>query len=311
MIVVTGSLAFDLILDFPGNFSEHILPEKLHTLNVSFLVEKMQKGFGGTAGNISYNLAMLGIKVGILGLVGSDFETYRDFLQKNNVNTNYIRQVPNFFTSTAVGITDGKDNQIWGFYTGADSLSEGLSLDTITEEIDFGIVAPHNPRAMIKMTQEYQRKKIPYLFDPGMQLPWLDKNDLRIGIKGARIVIANDYEMSVIEKKIGEKLEDPHKIIIVTLGEKGSRISYKGAVYEIPPAKVKGAYDPTGAGDAYRAGFVSGFLRKFPIETCGKMGALCAAYTVEAYGTTTHTFTFEEFSYRYKDNFHEALILDA
>jgi len=313
MILVTGSLAFDQILDFPGQFSDHILPEKLHMLNISFLVDKMRKGFGGTAGNIAYTLALLGMKTCIMGIVGPDFTPYREFLEKNHIDTSYIQSIDHLYTSTAIGFTDKKDNQIWGFHTGADSISEGLSLKNVKEKIDFGIIAPHNPRTMLKFAKEYQELKIPYLFDPGMQLPWLNGNELKLAFSGAKIIIGNDYEISVMQKKTGisdlHDLSGQDKIIITTLGENGSKVTGPDGVYLIKSAKVKLASDPAGAGDCSRAGFLAGFLRGFSLKTCGQMGSVASAYTVEKYGTSTHKFTRDDFIRRYKDNYHEEIKL--
>ena len=312
MVIVSGSLAYDQIMDFPGKFSEHIDPSKIHMLNVSFLVGKMRKGFGGTAGNIAYTLSLLGVKSAILASAGGDFGLYNDFLEKNEVDTRYIKLINKFDTSAAFGITDSIDNQIWGFYMGADTLSDQQSVADISEKIDLGIVAPQNPRAMLKFSQEYTQKKIPYLFDPGMQLPWLKDADLKKAFVGAAIIIGNDYEVDVMEKKTG--INDLHthfqnKIIITTLGREGARISYKGIKSEIKSAIVINTSDPAGAGDCMRAGFVAGYLRGFIPVVCLKMGAVAAAYTVEKFGTTTHHFTIAEFEKRYNANYDEELDL--
>ena len=288
MLLITGSLAFDNIMDFPGRFADHIMPEKIHILNVSFLVEEMRRGFGGTAGNIAYTLSLLGLRCAVLGIVGEDFASYKEFLEKNEVDTSLIKSVNSFYTSSAFGITDKNDNQIWGFYSGADALSDQLSIFNVTNKIDFGIVAHHNPKAMIRFTQEYQKLKIPYLFDPGMQLPWLSEHDLKKAFAGAKIIIGNDYEAEVMAKKAGisdlSSLSIQNKIIITTLGEKGSKIATNGKIFTIPAARVRQTSDPAGAGDAYRAGFMAGFMRGLPLPICGKIGAIAAAYTVEKYG---------------------------
>lgn len=311
MILITGSLAYDQIMDFPGKFADSISPDKLHILNVSFLVNDLRKGFGGTAGNIAYNLSLLGVKTSVMGLVGEDFAPYRAFLEKNEIGTAYIREISHYFTSSAYGITDKLDNQIWGFYTGADSLSEQLSIGQVREKINFGIIAPHNPKAMSKIAKEYQMKRIPYLFDPGMQLPWFNGNDLKDAFNGAKIIIGNDYEVGKMQEKTGIKdlheLSRQDKVIITTLGEKGSEISAKGEKVKIAPAKIKSALDPAGAGDAYRSGFMAGFMRGFPVKVCGQMGSVASAYTVEKYGTTTHKYTLSQFSRRYRENYQETL----
>ena len=248
-----------------------------------------------------------------MGIAGEDFVSYKEFLEKNEIDVTLVKMVSDLYTSTAFGVTDNRDNQIWGFYSGADTLSDQLSVLDLDVQIDFGIVAPHNPRAMLKFAREYQKMKIPYLFDPGMQLPWLNGADLLEAFRGAKIIIGNDYEVSLMEKKTDivhlEKLSDQNKIIIITLGEKGSKIAADGQVFLIPPAAVKHASDPTGAGDAFRSGFMAGFMRKLPFSVCGRMGSIAAAYTVEKYGTTTHTFTIEKFIRRYKENFGEEIEL--
>lgn len=312
MVIVSGSLAYDRIMDFPGKFSEHIDPSKIHILNVSFLVDNIRKGMGGTAGNIAFNLSLLGVNTGILAAAGGDFAPYREFLHKNEINTDYIKIIHKFDTSLAFGITDSTDNQIWGFYMGSDSLSDQLSVNQISDKIDLGIIAPQNPRAMLKFANEYQKKKIPYIFDPGMQLPWLSGPELLEAFAGAVVLIGNDYEIDIMEKKTNLKnlhQHFPQKIIVTTLGEKGSIVSHKHKTVEIKVCDVKNTSDPTGAGDAYRAGFAAGYLHSFPIEVCGRMGATAAAYTVEKYGTTTHFFTINEFKRRYKANYGEVLNL--
>src|SRR3989344_3334363 len=208
-ILVSGLLAYDRIMDFPGKFSDHILPDKIHQLNVSFLVANIRRGFGGTAGNIAYTLSLLGVKSAILGTAGADFSEYKKFLDTNEVNTEYIKIIDNFDTSTAFGITDSKDNQIWGYYMGSDTLSDLLSVGEVAGKIDFAIIAPQNPRTMLKFAAEYKKKRIAYLFDPGMQLPWLKGEELVDAIEGASIVIGNDYEVSVMEKKI--KIDNLHE----------------------------------------------------------------------------------------------------
>lgn len=313
MILVSGSLAYDYIMDFPGVFSDHILPDKIHMLNVSFLVPQMHKSYGGTAGNIAYNLALLGLKPVLFGKIGTDFEQYNTFLKKNGIDTSKLSLVSDLYTSTAFGITDKNDNQIWGFYPGADNLSNNLSVKKLGKKIDFAVIAPNNPKAMMKFAGEFTQMRIPYLFDPGMQLRWLSGNDLKTAFRGAKVIIGNDYEITVMEKTTGIKnlhsLSEKNKIVITTLGNKGSKISWNSKTHKIPPAKPERCLDPSGAGDAYRSGFLAGFLRNLDVETCGKMGSLSSVYTVEKYGTTTHYFTMKEFCKRYEKNFGKKLNL--
>lgn len=313
MILVSGSLAYDQIMNFPGFFKDSILPDQIHMLNVSFLVENMRKTYGGTAGNIAYTLALLGIKTGIIGMCGDDFSEYDNFLKKFGIITTYLRSVKHFHTSTAIGIIDKANNALWSFYVGADSLSDQLSVYDVRDPIDFAIISPHNPKTMVKFAREYTEKKIPYLFDPGMQLPHLTGEMLRKSFEGASIIIGNDYEVKLMEKKTGipslNSLAEKGKIIITTLGDRGSQIVEKGKTHLIPPVVVRGVLDPAGAGDAYRGGFLAGYLRKLPLLVSGRMGSVASAYTVEKYGTSTHYYTMAEFEKRYKENFKEKLEL--
>lgn len=296
MILVTGSLAFDVIMDFPGKFADHIDPTKIHILNLSFLVNTLKKQKGGTAGNIAYNLALLKTPVSILGSAGEDFKEYQEFLKKAGVDTSQIKISQENLTSQAFIITDQADNQITAFYPGAMSENSRLSIDTA----DFAVISPNDPKAMLNFAKEAQTLKIPYMFDPGMQLPRLTDQDLITGIDGAKILIGNDYEIGLIKKRLKTIKTD---ILITTLGEKGSIIQTPEETIQINPAKPKEVVDPTGAGDAYRAGFLAGYLQGKDLKTSGQMGSVAACYAIEKYGTTTHEFTLDEFQARYKGNY--------
>lgn len=338
-VIITGSLAFDLIMDFPGKFGDHILPEKIHQLNLSFLVQTLNKQRGGTAGNIAYNLALLGLKPSILATAGHDFAEYKKELEKVGVDTAMIRSVETEPTASAFIFTDQADNQIIGFYPGAMKEAIKLSIPRAPYSY-FVVISPNDPSAMIKYVKECQEMGVAYLFDPGMQLPRLSDEDLSLGIEGAKIVIGNDYEISLIQKRLDTsgvagkpalggramtlpRWREQRQIWITTLGERGSKISLhslnspnalhlpeiviRRKTLFISPAKPKKVLDPTGAGDAFRAGFLAGFLGGLPLETCGKMGNVAAVYTVEKYGTQTHRFTLDEFKKRYRENFGESL----
>ena len=312
MITITGSLAFDHIMDFPGKFSDHIMPDKIHQINLSFFVNTLSKQKGGTAGNIAYNLALLKMPVGIVGAVGSDFSDYGKFLAGAGDDISKIHTTDDNLTSSCFIMTDKSDNQITAFYPGAMDYAQKLSLEEI--QTDFVIVAPNNPMAMINFTKECQNKNTPFMMDPGMQLPALSSEDLKNMLKGAKILIGNDYEIAYLSEKLkakSEKLLEQVDILITTLGEKGSKIQTKDQVIQIDPAKPKEVLDPTGAGDAYRAGFLTGFLKDFDLKTCGQMGAVTACYAIEKYGTTNHSFTVEEFCKRYKESFGEKLELES
>ncbi len=313
MLIISGSLAYDQIMDFPGEFKDHIHADKLHILNVSFLVNKLRKGFGGTAGNIAYTLSLLGIPSEVMGTTGDDFSPYRIFLKKHHIGTKFLKIIKSEKTSSAFGITDKKDNQIWGFYTGADKFSHNLSISKIKDPIEMAVIAPQNPKAMLKFALEYQGKKIPYLFDPGMQLPWFEKGSLLKAFMGAKIIIGNDYEVRVMEKKTGIRnlysLSAKNKIIITTLGDQGSVVSFARDRIKINIAKPLRIVDPSGAGDGFRGGFLAGFLRRFDLKACGQMGSMAASFAVEKYGTTNHSYSLKEFAQRYKDNFGLSLAL--
>lgn len=308
MILVTGSLAFDYIMNFPGKFSDSILPEKIHILNVSFLVETLRKNFGGTAGNIAYTLALLDSPVSVLACAGNDFSEYEKFLNKAGVNTSKLRIIESEATASAFIMTDQADNQITGFYPGAMKASKILSV----KEADLVVVSPDDPEAMIKHVGECQKLKIKYLFDPGMQLPRLTDEDLKVGLAGAEILIGNDYEVNLIKSRLWMEdtdLLEQVKIVITTMGEKGAEIKSREGKVVISAAKPNSVSDPTGAGDAFRAGFLAGYMRNFGLKTCGQMGAVASCYTVEKYGTTTHEFTLPEFCKRYEENYGEKLLL--
>jgi adenosine kinase len=314
MILVTGSLAFDFIMNFSGRFADQIMPEKIHILNLSFLTEKLHKNFGGTAGNIAYNLSLLGQETAIMASAGKDFGTYKQFLKRSQVEVSYIKVIKNDFTANYFAVVDKSDNQIGGFYAGAMSWDEKLSFKSpkLLKTLEFVIISPTVPQAMIKFAQECQKLNIPYMFDPGMQLPRLTLNQLRDGISGAKILIGNDYEVSLILKKLKfnkKQLLKKDKILITTLAEKGSLIETKNKSTVIKAAKPKAVVDPVGAGDAYRAGFIAGYQKEFDLETCGQMGAVTAVYTVEKYGTTTHHFSRKQFCGRFKENFGKELKL--
>ena len=303
MIIVTGSLAFDTIMDFDGKFGDHIMPDKIHQINLSFLVNNLSKKNGGTAGNIAYNLALLGTDVSIVGAAGNDFSDYKKFLDGAGVDTSYIKTVSDKPTASVFAMTDKADNQISAFYPGAMSENSSLILEGNPQ---FVVISPNDPKAMINFTKECQEKKIPYMMDPGMQLPALDAQDLKSMINGATILIGNDYEIALLSSKIQipiSKLIENVKILITTLGEKGSTIQTLKKVYAIPPGKPNKVVDPTGAGDAYRAGFLAGYMQDLSLQICGQMGSIASCFAIEKYGTTSHTFSKEEFDSRYKENF--------
>ena len=312
-ILVTGSLAYDRIMNFPGYFKDQILPEKIHILNVSFLVKELKESFGGTAGNIAYNLALLGLRPAILANVGvKDFIMYESWLKKNKIDLSQVKILPGQHTASAYIITDQADNQIAGFYPGAMSkpVTTELKAKSYKLKVDLAIISPQNPVDLVKLPQLFKQRKIPYIFDPGQQVTSLSGAQLKKAIKGSMVLIGNDYEISLIAKKTGwpvSQLIKKTEILVTTLGEKGSVIKQGSKVYKIPPAKPKNTSDPTGAGDAYRAGLIYGLLQNWPLAKVGRLAGLVAVYTVEKYGTQTHRFSWPELVKRYQQNFGERL----
>lgn len=316
MLIITGSLAFDQILNLPGKFADYILPDKIHQLNVSFTTDNHKKGFGGTAGNQVYSLALLGEKPILLASAGGDFLPYKKFLKKHGIDTSYIKIFPEQNTATGFSITDLTDNQIWGFSKGA--MKEAKTLKIKNEKLKkvmrslslswtdlFVMIAPNEPQAIENYLDECIGLKIPFGFDPAFYVPVLSPEVLRKGFENARIIFGNDYEISLLAKRLKMSEEKfiseigQNQIVIETLGEKGSVIYNGGKKIKITPAKTEKIVDPTGAGDAYRSGFLAGFLRKMPLKICGQIGSVTASFAIENYGTINHYFTKKEFEKRY------------
>lgn len=308
-VLVTGSLAFDQIMAFNGRFQDHILPDRLHMINLSFLVEERRVQKGGCAGNIAYGLALLGERSRILAAAGYDFEDYRRYLDELGVDTSGIRIFEEEPTGACFITSDRANNQIVGFHPGAMKRARELSLAEAarTRPAAYAVVAPDDPEAMVRHCREAKEAGLPLVFDPSFQVIALDGPVLREMADGAEVVLVNDYEYAVFREKTG--LSDAEvlrlaRIWVVTLGEKGSRILVRGGErLEVPPAKAREVVDPTGAGDAYRAGFVAGLLRGLDLGVCGRLGSVSAVYAVERYGTQAHRFTPEELAARYHESF--------
>ncbi len=305
-IIVSGSLAYDRIMDFPGYFSEHILPEKIHVLNVCFQVNGMKEKFGGTAGNIAYALTLMGEKPGISATIGRDYHRYFEWLEKNRIPTDHIKIIEGEFTASAYITTDQADNQITGFNPGAMKYSSALDFDKLHPKETLVIVSPGNLEDMLKYPSACKARGIDYIFDPGQSLPMLEAKDLAQAIDGCRVLISNDYEMDLIMSKTGlnqKALLRRARAIIVTLGELGSRIFSSYGEISIPAVKAKTVEDPTGAGDSYRAGLISGLVRGKDLKQCARMGSACASFAVECYGTQEYRFSPEEFHERLNECF--------
>lgn len=305
-VLLSGSLAFDHIMLFPGYFEDHILPDKLHVLNVSFLVDSLDRFRGGVSGNIAYSLALLGQPCRIVAPVGTDFDGYREVLESGGVDTSGLTVIDGELTASAFITTDRADNQITGFYPGAMSHAGEVSLNGQLEGVELAVVSPTAPAAMERHIAELKESGTPFVFDPGQQIVALSPTALRAGIDGARILVGNDYEFAMVAEKTGinhETLLRACPITAVTLGELGSTIRSNGEVLEIPAAPARNVVDPTGAGDAYRAGLITGILRGWPLEAAGRLGSMAASYAVEAKGTQEFHYTKEEFVERFAEVF--------
>jgi adenosine kinase len=307
-IYISGSLAYDRIMDFPGKFSDHILPDKIHILNVCFTVNGMVEKFGGTAGNIAYSLSLLHEKPIILATIGKDYQRYFDWLVTNCLPSEGIRIIAEEFTAGAYITTDRADNQITGFNPGAMKYPSDYAFKDLSRGNCLSLIAPGNLQDMIHYANRYKSKGIPYICDPGQSLTAWDNKDLSEWIHGSIILISNDYELELIMKMTGmdkKGLLGVTTTIITTLGEKGSLVSTRTSDHRIPPVESDKVMDPTGAGDAYRAGLIKGLVMGKDIVTAAKMGSVAAVYAIEAYGTQEHRYSFEDFAERYRDNFGE------
>jgi len=310
-ILVSGSLAYDRIMDFPGKFSDHILPDKVHVLNVCFMINELKENFGGTAGNIAYALSQLGESPTIVATAGRDFESYSDWFDKNNISTDNIKIIEEELTAGAYITTDLSDNQITAFNPGAMKLSASYDFESIAHDNTVAIVSPGNLDDMYNFSNIYKQKKIDYVFDPGQSLPAWTKEKLIEMIDGSKIFVCNDYELQLTQEKTSMTIDDileKTETLIQTKSEHGSVVILKehGQTknIDIPAAGVDSVKDPTGAGDAYRAGLIKGFfLSDSDIVHAARIGSVTAAYCVEVYGPQNFSFTTESFNKRFKDTF--------
>ena len=306
-IYVSGSLAFDRIMTFPGNFQDHILMDKLHMINVSFMVDGMDERRGGCAGNIAYSLALLGEKPLIVAAAGRDFVPYAEALDKLGLPLDGIRRDADIFTALCYITTDMNSNQITGFYPGAMTLPADYAFPGLDPEHDMAIVSPGNVEDMRRLPSFYKEKGMPYIYDPGQQLPVLSGPDLLAAIEGSLACITNDYELNMICKATGkseDELLGRTLWLVTTLGAEGALVrGADGTEVRIPPAPPTNVTDPTGAGDAYRAGLLKGLHSGMGIAFSARLGTVTASFCVEQYGTQLHSFTPEAFQARYEASF--------
>jgi adenosine kinase len=288
-------------MNFPGYFADHILPEKVHVLNVCFQVDGMKEKFGGTAGNIAYALKLMGENPVISATIGHDYHRYFEWLTTNGLSTERIKLIEDEFTASAYITTDQADNQITGFNPGAMKYSSSLNFDKLNPKETIAIVSPGNLKDMMNYPSRFKAHGIEYIFDPGQSLPMLDPKELLRAVEGCLILICNDYELDLLTKITGTKKETLLKLaktIIVTMGERGSIVSSQNSELKISMVKPKKVVDPTGAGDAYRGGLLSGLVRGKSIKDAAMMGSTCASFAVECYGTQDYRFSPEEFNTR-------------
>jgi adenosine kinase len=303
-IVITGSIAYDYLMRFPGHFKQHFIADALEHISLSFLVDDMTKHWGGVAANIAFTMAKLGASPKLMGTVGRDFGDYRDWLEKHGVDCSTVIQIDEVFTASFFANTDNDNNQLAFFYGGAMNLARNYQLsDAMNETPDMVVVSPNDPVAMVNLTQECRDRGIRFIYDPSQQVPRLSGEELRQGMEGAYLMVVNTYEASVISEKTGLSLDELRKTIkflIITEGEKGSKIYTNGDILEIPAFAPDNIKDPTGAGDAFRAGLLSGLLKELPLDLSAKVGALCATYALEHVGTQNHDFNINDFITRFR-----------
>ena len=301
--LICGSIAYDTIMVFPEPFRNHILPDKLHMLNVSFLVPKMRREFGGVAGNIAYNLKLLGGTPYPMATVGDDFGPYREHLDKLGISTRYVRHLPGEFTPQAFITTDIEDNQITAFHPGA-MMHSYLNRVSQAEDIQIGIVGPDGKQAMLQHSADFKAADIPHIFDPGQAMPLFNGAELRQLISEAHWVVLNDYEFQLLQERTGmngRAIAKEVEALIVTRGGEGSTVITAGEEIEITAVKAESIMDPTGCGDAHRAGLIHGLLNDLDLITTCRIGSLMGAIKIAHQGPQNHAPGMAEIEQRFLD----------
>ena len=314
-IVLTGSIAFDYLMKFPGYFQDHILPDQLECLSLSFLVESMVRQPGGIAPNIAYTLALLGERPRLFATAGEDFAEYKELLESKGVDTSGIKLIEGEFTASFFANTDLANSQIASFYPGAMAYAADFSLNELTgKRPELVLISPNDPRAMVRYVKECKHSGIPYIYDPSQQIPRLSGEELKEGLDGSLALFVNKYELGMIQKRTGlsvQEIREYSQFSVVTLGEKGSVISWAENEVDVPVVAPHQITDPTGVGDAFRGGFLSGYARGWDLETCGRMGAVAAAFCLEQEGPQGHSFSPSEFVSRFRQHFDDHGKLEA
>jgi adenosine kinase len=313
-IVLTGSVAYDYLMKFPGYFKDHILPERLESISLSFLVESMVRLRGGIAPNIAYTMALLGQHPRVMATVGDDFEDYRAWLESKGVDTSEMQVIPGEFTASFFCNTDRSNAQIASFYPGAMAYASQLSFRKLGGDApELVVISPNDPQAMDSYVAECQQLNLPYIYDPSQQIVRMDAKSIQQGIQGALALFVNEYESYLIENMTGMKADDIQNFVsflVITRGEAGAEVFAGDQVYRVPSVPPMQIEDPTGVGDAFRGGFLTGYLNELPLETCAQIGALAATYCLEQHGPQGHTFTVPEFISRFRSHFDDHGQLD-
>lgn len=305
-ILITGSVAYDYLMTFPGHFKEQILPERLESISLSFLVDSMSKQRGGIAPNIAYTMALLGERPRVMATVGEDFEEYRAWLEAKGVDTSLMCVVPGVFTASFFATTDNASAQIASFYPGAMGHAATQSIKELPSNPDLVVVSPNAPEAMMKFPAECRELGIRYLYDPSQQVLRLEGRELARDMEGAYFLFCNDYEFGLISKKTGWNLDqilEHVKILVITRGKNGADLYSGEETVHIPTVPEDEIVDPTGVGDAFRGGFLSGYSRGFDWKLCGEIGSLAAVYCLEQRGPQSHNYTRMEFVERFRKHF--------
>jgi len=304
-LIVTGSIAYDYLMSFPGKFTDHFLAEHLQRVSLSFLVDSMDKRRGGCAPNIAYTLALLGERPKLMATAGQDFADYRQWLEAAGVDTSLVGDVVGKFTASFFCSTDSENNQIASFYTGAMAHAAELSFRS-AGQVDLAIISPNDPVAMVQYADECRTLGIKFIFDPGQQCARMSGEELASGIEGAFMVICNDYELELIRQKTGLGEAEILKqvgLLVVTRGEHGSTVFDGSDRIDVPAVPPHQIADPTGVGDAYRGGFMKGLAERASVEVCARLGSVAAAYALEHLGGMSHNYTLEAFRRRYEAQF--------
>jgi adenosine kinase len=312
-IVVTGSIAYDYLMRFPGSFRQNIKPESMNQISLSFLVEDMTRHWGGTGGNIAFTLAKLGIRPYLMGTVGRDFGEYRAWLEAAGVRTETVRQYDDLFTASFFCNTDRENNQLASFYSGAMSRSRDYHLSELPFQPDLVLISPNDPQAMTNYTEQCRKNGWRFVYDPSQQIAWMDGETIRRDMEGAYLMVVNQYESMLIKEKAGLSVEDLRRavdLLVITHGKEGSEIFTNGDSIFVPVFPTDKIVDPTGAGDAYRAGLLAGLLHNMPLDLAGMMGSLSAVYALENVGPQNPNFSLPEFIARFRSLYDDRGHLD-